>query len=1572
MPFPSIPVSSMNVRVKYGEPDIQSGKMRTDALILTVLLLAGPFWILFDQGEGIPYQFDEDEDLDIFMEEDLPMIRSSVSGNLTDHDPIIINNETDLEDLMDDEGWTGNGTKENPYRIEDLDIDANGEDHAIYIGNISSHLLISNCDLYNNSKYYIYYDKELVYFKNSGNITISNCSFHETYRCIHIDEAWNILIKNTSFYNTSYGISNEPSTILNEMIIKRCSFFNSVKDGINIHYCSGFQIFDSYFSIMDEGLESIYCEDIMIDNTTFNKCRNSIQMSHVENISIIESEFKNDDEYAIGIYTFEKINIFGCYFERTNWDSIDLDSGTDIKIINITSIRRDYGYGGLNLEEINNCNIDGFEISGRNSRIRINSCENVNILNGRLDTRINDPGIHVRRTQNALLSNITCYSFFKEGLRIFLSSGVKIDQCTLESENSFGIYIENSYGNIFHKNQIISHTNSYSILSDDLSAGNTYYGNEILGPPILLDVDMHFDYSGLTEQVLPPNNTLNGKPIRYFGGMDLSHGPIPDGSQYFFVNCSNLTLKEWSFHNNTNSPFVNCENVLLEGLEVRDSSSGEGLHFFDCTNLTIINSNVSNNNGEGLTLFNSEDIAIIGSKFDLNDGVGFEVQDSRNLLVEDCNISFPGQMRSINKLRIIGNIFRSFETDCIKCYYCNDVKIIDNIVESSSRAVTLAYSTDFLLTRNTLNSINRGIYLSDSNKGIIENNSVNKSEYGIYQYSSEDVLIRDQEIMRMDYGIYSRSSNNITIVGCLILDCGEGVTDRGSEDIVISSNNFSDCDIGVSLDDTRESTINFNIIWKSKGYGLYFFGTAEDNMVISNSFLRNNNANGNEYDYETSQVKGSKNNYYSAGGSGNHYSEHTSPDTDFDGIVDEEYLFHGVGESDPYPLVRTPMPTFDAPELISITPGSSSVVLEWTEPEKRYGGDLDGYKIYQKEGKGPFQLKFDVSDTNKVTIHSLSDGIIHSFMVSAYNDMGEGLLSAPASTIPDGTGPDIFIHTPIEGSFLNDEVVELQWSCIDVETGVSLVEISVDEEEPFVVPVEFGSYDLENLSEGDHIVTIRSENPISLSSQVSVNFTVDRTSPYLVFNAPGPLYSNIGSFPISWNAYDNLSGLDDGFTIFLEDRDPIQTDRSDYEVIILDEGEYLVLISFKDLAGNNGIARLTLILDQTQPEITITPESGSYLKEDSILLDWVSDGTGSPIRTVEISIDRGRSVVQLEGPMEYKDLKDGSHVVTFYLEDKAGNSASKDITFTTDTVSPRIDYKVPSGDKVPLDSDLEIVFSENVYNVSVMIDGISFLTVVSGNKAYITPVPVWEIGKIYSIDVSAVDLAGNPLENGSYEFTTVGPGTASGRIMDAGGNTVSGAMVTFQGTEYLSDEDGRFSFSGPEGNWTILIKAKGFLDYNTTISLVPGNNADLGNVILLKKESDGNNYSGILIFFLTILILIAISASIVFFVLRKKKRGLEYGDMSAMKEIMSGFGIRRSPKEINCYQILGVSRNATDWEIKKAYRNLAGIYHPDRNTNRNTEADFDEKIREINTAKTILLDPEKREVHDRMLNHFED
>ncbi|HAN79872.1 MAG TPA: molecular chaperone DnaJ, partial [Gammaproteobacteria bacterium] len=59
----------------------------------------------------------------------------------------------------------------------------------------------------------------------------------------------------------------------------------------------------------------------------------------------------------------------------------------------------------------------------------------------------------------------------------------------------------------------------------------------------------------------------------------------------------------------------------------------------------------------------------------------------------------------------------------------------------------------------------------------------------------------------------------------------------------------------------------------------------------------------------------------------------------------------------------------------------------------------------------------------------------------------------------------------------------------------------------------------------------------------------------------------------------------------------------------------------------------------------------------------------------------------------------------------------------------------------------------------------------------------------------------------------------------------------------------------------------------------------------------------------------------------------------------------------DCYEILGVSRDVSDSDLKKAYRRLAMKCHPDRNPG---DAEAEERFKELSEAYEILSDSEKR------------
>lgn len=75
---------------------------------------------------------------------------------------------------------------------------------------------------------------------------------------------------------------------------------------------------------------------------------------------------------------------------------------------------------------------------------------------------------------------------------------------------------------------------------------------------------------------------------------------------------------------------------------------------------------------------------------------------------------------------------------------------------------------------------------------------------------------------------------------------------------------------------------------------------------------------------------------------------------------------------------------------------------------------------------------------------------------------------------------------------------------------------------------------------------------------------------------------------------------------------------------------------------------------------------------------------------------------------------------------------------------------------------------------------------------------------------------------------------------------------------------------------------------------------------------------------------------------------------------------------INYYEILGVSCDATEEEIKKAYRKKAKRFHPDANPNLSLEdkISFEEELKLINKAYEVLKNPELRKKYNQELKAY--
>jgi DnaJ family protein C protein 11 len=74
--------------------------------------------------------------------------------------------------------------------------------------------------------------------------------------------------------------------------------------------------------------------------------------------------------------------------------------------------------------------------------------------------------------------------------------------------------------------------------------------------------------------------------------------------------------------------------------------------------------------------------------------------------------------------------------------------------------------------------------------------------------------------------------------------------------------------------------------------------------------------------------------------------------------------------------------------------------------------------------------------------------------------------------------------------------------------------------------------------------------------------------------------------------------------------------------------------------------------------------------------------------------------------------------------------------------------------------------------------------------------------------------------------------------------------------------------------------------------------------------------------------------------------------------------LEEEEEHVSYYAVLNVAREASQEEIKKAYRTLANVFHPDKHRDESIKDQAQQAFARLQEAYEVLSDPEKRQVYD--------
>ncbi|MCK5266497.1 MAG: right-handed parallel beta-helix repeat-containing protein, partial [Candidatus Thorarchaeota archaeon] len=304
----------------------------------------GVFWITFCLvfilviGSVSPITDFDDNDFEPKVT-DLEPEKGNVFVAGTPHAPIVIDGDTNFTLTASNEGWDGDGSPQNPFIIQGLDIDQGGSSsHCINISNTRSNFTIQNCNLTGASVF----PGSGIYLNNVTFGEIVGNIFDNNNYSIYIWSCHHLLVRNNTCINSNIGISFLRWSSYNTITDNNCSYNRDSgiysKSGSNNNTVSNNTCSNNSYGIY---LES--SEDNTVTNNTCSNNDDGIFIAGALLINTLSNNTCNSNTRA-GIYlNWTLSHIVANNTCSNNSYGIYLESSNSITVSNNTCYYNNYG-----------------------------------------------------------------------------------------------------------------------------------------------------------------------------------------------------------------------------------------------------------------------------------------------------------------------------------------------------------------------------------------------------------------------------------------------------------------------------------------------------------------------------------------------------------------------------------------------------------------------------------------------------------------------------------------------------------------------------------------------------------------------------------------------------------------------------------------------------------------------------------------------------------------------------------------------------------------------------------------------------------------------------------------------------------------------------------------------------------------------------------------------------------------------------------------------------------------------------------------------------------------------------